>query len=84
MLNAPMLDKEFRYYLDHQDELVKNYNDKFVVIVGNKVVGHYDNIANAYIESKKQYQLGTFLIQKCTPGDKDYTITYHSPRVKFS
>jgi hypothetical protein len=31
-----MLDKEFKYYLDHQEELLPTYNGKYVMIVGNK------------------------------------------------
>lgn len=78
-----MLDKEFKYYLDHQDELVKQYNGKTLVIVQDKVVGVYDNEEQAYFESMKKYKLGTFLIQLCSPGKKDYTQTFHS-RVVFS
>jgi hypothetical protein len=78
-----MLDKEFKYYLDNQDELLKKYNNRFIVIVGGEVVGDYDSMEDAYFESGKKYPLGTFLIQKCSPGDKDYTATFHS-RVRFA
>lgn len=78
-----MLDKEFKYYLDHQSELLKKYNNRFIVIVDDEVVGEYDSMENAYSDSGKKFQLGTFLIQKCSPGDKDYTVTFHS-RVSFA
>jgi hypothetical protein len=35
-----MLDKEFRYYLDNQSDLVKKYNGRFIVIIDNEVVGN--------------------------------------------
>jgi hypothetical protein len=73
-----MLDKEFEYYLDNQDELVKKYNNKYVVIVGQEVVGAYDSVDQAYYQSLKKYELGTFLIQECTPGDEAYTQTIYS------
>lgn len=76
-----MLEKEFNYYLDHQDELVKQYNEKFIVIVGENVVGSYDSDEEALFESKKQYELGTFLIQECTPGEDAYTQRFHSRAV---
>ena len=78
-----MLEKEFKYYLDHQNELLKDYNNKIIVIVGNKVVGYYDSVESAYFESGKQYKPGTFLIQKCSQGEKDYAVTFHS-RVRFA
>jgi calcineurin-like phosphoesterase family protein len=78
-----MLDKEFKYYLDNQNELLKKYNGRFIVIVGEDVVGDYDTFDDAYFKSVEKYKLGTFLIQKCTEGDKDYTQTFHS-RVKFA
>lgn len=77
-----MLKKEFDYYLKNQSDLVEKYNGKYIVIVGEKVVGVYDSDADALIESQKKYELGTFLIQKCTPGTNDYTQTFHT-RVAF-
>ena len=71
------LQKEFDYYLANQDELVKKYNGLVVVIIGEEVVDDYENFDQAYFRSEEKYQLGTFLLQKCSPGEKDYTITIH-------
>lgn len=76
------LEKEFKYYIKHQDELVKQYNGKFIVIKNRKVIGEYDSELEAIKETTKEHELGTFLIQKCEPGSKSYTQTYHS-RVAF-
>ena len=73
-----MLDKEFKYYLDHQEELLPIYNGKYVMIVGNKVVGACNSIGEAYYKGKREYGLGNFLVQLCTPGDSAYTVTYHT------
>jgi hypothetical protein len=78
-----MLEKEFQYYLDHQDELVQKYNNRVLVIRNNEIVGDYSTMEEAYLKSQEKYELGTFLIQKCSPGDKDYTLTFHS-RVSFA
>ena len=77
-----MLDKEFKYYIDHQDELVKKYDGKYIVIVGEEVVGSYDSEFEAYDASKEKYELGSFLIQHVSSGEENYTQTYHS-RVSF-
>lgn len=69
-----MLDKEFQYFLDHQDELVKKYNGKFIVIKGQKVVGNHDTFIDAYYKTQEQHELGTFLIQECLPGSECYTV----------
>ena len=74
-----MLEKEFEYYLAHQDELVKLYNNRFIVIVGEKVVGDYDSFEEALQQAiDNKYELGTFLIQECTAGNDAYTQTFHS------
>lgn len=73
-----MLDKEFKYYLDHQNELLPKYNGKFIVIVGTDIVGAYDDREDAYYSSLEKYEPGTFMIQLCTPGDSAYTVRYYN------
>ncbi len=76
-----MLEKEFQYYIDHQEELVKKYNEKFIVIIDDKVVGIFNTFRDAHEESINKYKLGTFLIQECLPGKDSYTHTFHSRAV---
>ena len=73
-----MLDKEFKYYLDNQDELVKKYNGRVLVIMGEQVVDDYDNYDDALFNSVKKYKLGSFLLQECTEGEDAYTETFQS------
>lgn len=73
-----MLRKEFKYYLDHQEELIKKYNGKIIVIIKDKVIGVYNNKIDAYLDSIKQYKPGTFLIIECTAGTDSYTIHQRS------
>ena len=63
------LEREFRYYKDHQDELVKQYDGKFLAIKGEEVVGVYDTELEAYTDAKRNHPAGTFLIQHCLPGE---------------
>ncbi len=78
-----MLEKEFKYYIDHQDELVAKYRGKYIVIVGETVIGAYDTEIVAYTKSQEEHALGTFLIQACLPGKENFTQTFHS-RVVFN
>ena len=73
-----MLDKEFQYYLQHQDELVALYNNRYLVIHEQQVVGTYETFADAVTEAQKKFQPGTFIVQRCSEGPKDYTFSYHS------
>lgn len=75
---AKPLEREFEYYLQHQNDLVKRYNGKFIVIKDEKVIGVYDNELEAIKETSKHHELGTFLVQKCEPGKESYTQTFHS------
>jgi len=77
-LEGEMLEKEFKYYKDNQEELVKKYNGKFITIIGDKVIGIFDTELQAYTETKKNHKVGTFLIQRCLPGKSSYTHTFHS------
>ena len=77
------LEKEFKYYLAHQEELIKKYNGKFVVIKGIKMLGAYDSVEEAIKETTKIHKLGKFLVQKCEPGSSAYTQVFHS-RVAFT
>ena len=78
-----LLEQAFRYYLEHQSEIVDKYNGKFVVIKDNEVTGAYDDELAAIEETKKAHEPGTFLVQKVSPGDSAYTQTFHS-RVVFA
>ncbi len=78
-----MLDKEFKYYLENQDDLVVKYNGKFIVIIGEDVIGVYDSQIEAYEETAKVHKLGTFFIHQVGPGKENFTQVFHS-RVAFS
>lgn len=73
-----MLEKEFEYYLKHQQKLVKKYNGRFIVIKGEKIIGDYESHSQAYTQAAKENEVGTFLIQYCSPGKEGYTQTFHS------
>lgn len=77
-----MLEKEYKYYLDNKDELNRKYNNKYIVIVGENIVGVYDSENDAYIESENKFSSGTFYIQYCNVKGGSVTQTFHS-RVSF-
>jgi hypothetical protein len=74
---------EFQFYLDHQDELLKKYEGKYIVIKNGEVLGAYDNELAAITKTQKSHPLGTFLVQLVSRGPDAYTQTFHS-RVVFA
>lgn len=70
-----MFEQEMRYFIQHQDELVKKHSGKVLVLKGETVVGVYDSTLDAYLEAQKEHELGTFMIQTCVPGPEAYTVT---------
>ena len=77
-----MLEKEFKYFLDNQKDLVEKHLNKHLnkhlVIKGKKIIGAYSSHMKAYEKGKKKYSLGNFLIQHCLPGKSATTHTFHS------
>jgi len=73
--------KSFNYYLENQETFVEEYNGKVIVLVDTALVGVYDSVPEAYYASLKEHVLGTFLIQKVSPGTTDttaYTFAFRS------
>ena len=77
------LEKAFTFYLANQDVLVQQYDGRFIAIRDDTVLGVYDSDLEAVTETQKTHPLGTFLVQKVSAGEADYSATFHS-RVSFA
>lgn len=75
-----MLEKEFKYYKDHQDELVRKHYARYIVIKDQKVYGDFNSEIEAisYAKIELKFELGSFLVQHCLPGIENYTQLFHS------
>lgn len=74
---------EFEHYLANQNDMVEKYDGKVVGLKDGQILGVYDSELEAVSDLSKTYELGTFLIQRVSEGDKAYTHTFHS-RAVFS
>ena len=83
MVERAGIAKEFDYYLEHQDELVDEYDGKVIVVKDGKVLGSYETHTEAIVETQKHHELGTFLVQAVSPGTENYTQTFHSRVMTF-
>ena len=72
------LKKQFQYYLDHQKELVEKYDGKVVVIFDESVDGVFDSELDAVEGARHKREMGSFLVQKVSPGSDAYTQVFHS------
>jgi hypothetical protein len=67
------IDRLFDFYLANQAHFVAGYDGKYIVLAGNEVQGAFDSSGSAYDFAIQHFVPGEFLIQKCSPGDRDYT-----------
>jgi hypothetical protein len=66
---------DFRWYVKHQDALLRQYDGKVIAIKDGVVLGAYESPSQAVRETAKAHEVGTFIVQRVTPGDADYTQT---------
>lgn len=67
--------KNFDFYIEHQSELVKKYDGKYIVIVNQEVVGDFDTLEKAFDFANKNYRPGEFLLHQVGEGLDNYTTT---------
>jgi len=73
-----MLEKEFEFYENNKSAIREKYLGKQVVIVGEKIIGAYDDIDEAYQETIQTHTPGTFMIHD-VPVDIEDEIIHLSP-----
>ncbi|MCD8288618.1 MAG: hypothetical protein LUC26_01715 [Prevotella sp.] len=79
-----ILKDEFAYFLKHHDEIYAGHPNEYVVIKGSKVLLSGNTFEEALDKAVGNgLEVGTFIIQLCTPGDEGYTQSFHS-RVIFA
>lgn len=64
------LDTELQFYKRNKPDLLAKYEGKYVVIVGESVVGDYDSYQEAVTTTAKTYKPGTFFVQFVTAEDE--------------
>lgn len=77
-MDSKILKDEFEYYLEHQADFVAKYAGRYIVLKNHEVLGVYETNIEAYQETEKEHELGTFLIQFVQAGEDSYTQTFHS------
>ena len=70
------LDREFEFFKKNKEALLAEYEDKFVVIVADKVVGAFNDKIEAIESARKNHQPGTFFVKQVCR--KEEPIFFHS------
>lgn len=70
-----MFEKELQFFIANQDDLVRQYRGKTLILKDLAVVGAYPSALAAYLAARQQYAPGTFMLQPCEPGPGAYTVT---------
>ena len=78
MTKGDLLDREFDFYLAHQQELAERYQGRHIVIKGQEVLGDYDTLGDAVRETRKNHEIGTFLVQLCDADPQSTTSIFRS------
>lgn len=78
-----VLQPEFEYYLQNQQELGSRFLGRFIAIKGRTVIGVYDEELEAIRTTGLTHEIGTFLVQKADPDPESCIERFHS-RFAFS
>jgi hypothetical protein len=73
-----MLQNELEFFIANQDELVRKYEGKILVIRNGEVVGVFDTPLAAYLDAQSRFEPGTYAVQTCAAGPEAYTVTVAS------
>ena len=82
MLNEAANNPNYKWFVENLSELVNKFDNRFVVIKDEAIIGDYSNLQIAYEETVKTERPGTFIIQLCSLDKSSITQVFHS-RVSF-
>ena len=66
-------DDDLEFFKAHQDELVKKYDGKRIVMHKCDVVAAFDSFGDAFDYGCKMFGAGNFSVQNCIAGEGAYT-----------
>ena len=75
-----MFEEENKYYEENKEIIREKHLGKAIVIVGKSVIGVYDNMGEAYNETLKTREPGSFCLKRIPVDPNDAYIEDH-PRL---
>ncbi len=77
-------DKNYEWFKENLHELVKSYDNQYVVIKNENILGVYPSFDDAFNETVKNERPGSFLIQLCSLDETKTGQTFFTHRVSFA
>lgn len=71
------------FYIKNQNELVKKYNGKTLILANSVILDVRDSFQEAYVFALKTYGIGNFSLQEVSPGSGSYTAYIATPGIQF-
>ena len=68
-----MQEEDYRWFLDHYNDIYKKYGKIYVVVRQKEIIGTYNTYAEAVKETSKAVPLGEFIVQYCNGDSTAYT-----------
>lgn len=65
-----MLEKELKYYEEHKDEFIKNYEGKYVLIKDDRLINSFTKMEEAFEEGTRLFGSASFLIKKISKEER--------------
>lgn len=73
------LKKNLEYYIANQDDLVRQFDGRVLLIYEQRVVGDYDSLTDGYFSAQNNgYETGSFSLIKCSPGEGGVSVNYRT------
>lgn len=77
-------DKNYDWFRRNLNELVKDYDNQYVVIKDEGILASYTSFDEAFNETVKTEKPGTFLIQLCSLDETKTAQTFFTHRISFA
>jgi len=68
------LQEDYKYFVKNKEQFLNEFPDKFIVIKNKQVIGVYDDQVEAFTETSKEHEQGSFIVQQCNPDFDDVQI----------
>ena len=59
------MEKDFEFFMKNINTFYEQYGPSFIAVKGERVIGVYESLERAVVETSKSHKIGTFLVQQC-------------------
>ncbi len=71
--------EDFEYFLDNKEEFLAQHSGKVLAIKDKQLLGVYGDVTTALEDVLEQgHEMGSFILQKCVPGDEEEKVVFRS------